>query len=599
MQTHLILSFILICAVLNEVYSQSPFLAGGAQSPFHLIGSTPQVPPQRYLTITQTASREWEKLASTFTLELWVYADPAPSNADLNWTRSPDEMQFWGILSRHPGLNYGNEWAHFNLQLTRTLKGAAVVFWSGCGCETPLSERDDSSCGFAYVLASDWSQIPPNKRFYMRPGKWHHIAISVDGDSITQGFTSGIARLFIDGEEILSNKYADPSNNPPYRTGPVCKGRPIFSQTVSGTRNDMIRMGFYNNQDTLPETANPDSAFGFFGFVDELRIWDVARPPIDIVSTWYTIVDPHLYPELVAVYNFNELSPNNTFPNTATFDGLPPAQVEPRNSTDPAAPNNGLVISQIVYVQGSDRKGTTTNNAFKLLGSSQQGYILNSASDAWAGAIEKGDAILMDSVGRVINSFPHNVTLDPLIVIFLCNDAQCTNIPGATTESYIKYSSLEVPTVSSFVYFAISPACFEDVDACGVCGGDNRTCQCVIYHEFRNTRMAYILLTWSLEKIIVELDRTISILQSIESILTTDFEFETLEGNYTLAAEVSYMMDFYNLCLTDYCADVTEFTNYLDSYLISLLPQPHQPVSKNIIPREINTKASRYVKTSM
>jgi len=603
MQTLLIVYLFFFCVALSGVASQ-PHLAGGAQSPIHLIGSTPHQPPQRYVTITQTAEHEWERLASTFTLELWIFADPASVNLDLNWTKeyAADEMQFWGILSRHPGLNYGNEWAHFNLQLTRTTKGAAVVFWSGCGCETPMSERDHNSCGFAYVLASDWAQIPPTNRFYLRPGSWHHIAVSVDGDSITQGFTSGIARLFIDGVELLNNRYADPSNNPPYRTGPVCKGRPIYSQTVAGTKNDMIRLGFYNNQDTIPGSTNSDSAFGFFGYLDEVRVWDVARSPVEIISTWHSILDPVYYPNLIGLYNFNEPGPNNTFPNVASSDKLPVAQVEPSNSTDPQAPHNGLVISQIVYVKGSDRKGTPTTNSFQLLGSSATGYNLTEASDFWLQALQKGDAIFMDGSGAVIRSFPSTVNLKPLSVIFYCADADCTNIPADPLAASIKYTSLEDAEVYSLVYFMFEAVCYEPIDHCGVCGGDNRTCQCVIYHEFRNTRMAYILLTWSLEKIIVELDLTISILQSIESILTTDFDFETIEGNYTLAAEVSYMMDFYNLCLTDYCADVTEFTHYLDAYLSSLLPPPPSPkveILRDSDFGEILTKSSRYVKVGI
>ena len=600
MQTLSVVCLVFLCAAISEVLSQLPPLAGGAQSPLQLIGSTPTEPPQKYVWIQQTEKREWEALGSTFTIELWLWADAPPSNADLNWTRATDEMQFWDVLSRHPGLNYGNEWAHFNLQVTRTLKGATLVFWSGCGCSTPLSQRDDSSCGFAYLLASDWPSLPPSQRFYLKPKSWHHVAITVDGDSLSQGYTTGQAKMYIDGKLIFQNNYADPSNNPPYRVGPVCRGRPIFSQTVAGTKTDVIRLGYYNNQDVNPNTNNPDYVFGFFGYLDEIRIWDVARTPWEIEDNWYLIVDPQ--PNLVAEYSFNDPldnTTNTTYPNDASYDGHPVAVVDgPQAGNDTSSPNNGLIISQFVVVAGSDRGDTPTHNPFTLVGSSPTGYIIQQFSDVWNNAIQAGDAILLDPKGEPIRALPHNVSTDPLIVIFYCNDQNCSNMPTSVQDTWLEYSSLEVPTTISYVYFIIQPTCYVEYDACGICGGDNRTCQCVIYHDFRNTRMAYILLTWSLERIVEEIDRTVYILESIESILMTDFDFKTLQGNYTLAAEVSYMMDFYNLCLSDYCADVTEFVQTLDSYLMSSLPSPPQLTTRDVASREINTKASRYIQTS-
>jgi len=96
--------------------------------------------------------------------------------------------------------------------------------------------------------------------------------------------------------------------------------------------------------------------------------------------------------------------------------------------------------------------------------------------------------------------------------------------------------------------------------------------------------MAYILLTWSLEKICQQIEDTIQVLTDIEGIISDPaFDDSVLKGNYTLAHEVSYMMDFYNLCLTDYCADVTDFIDTLDWFLVSSLPEGTSTNSKRTL----------------
>lgn len=576
MKTVLVLVTILyLCFALSGVFSQ---VAGGAQNAAYFIGATPEVSPQRWISIPQTSEREWERLGSTFTLETWVWMKPPASSADGNWTGAEDEMQFLPIISRHPGGNLQNEWSHFNLQVTRTHHGPVIVFWSGCGCEGPvqMNPEDPTTCGFAYLLASDSEKISPNKRFSLTPGEWHHIAITVDGDSVNAGLTSERARLYVDGEHLLTNEYGSNDNTPDYRDHNPCPGRPLFSQTISGSKNEMVALGWYDNSDTR-ESSNANAVYGFDGYMDEVRIWGVARSEREIKDNWGSMVGWDN--DLVAYYTFNELSAEMEYPNMASHEGIPKAMVKgPMNDDGLGEGSTGLIISQMVLVPGHDHMSMDVEYVdFTLLGNSESGYFINLASDSWAQALDSGIAELLDSYGNSItpDMFPYEVDLGTLSVAFFCdNETGCDNIPGPVHELWIAYSSIENPMIVSQVFFNVQPACIEGYDSCGECGGDNRTCQCVMYHDFRNTRMAYILLTWSLEKIVDKIDRVVQILRDIDYIVEDpQFDDEILVGNYTLAHEVSYMMDFYNLCLTDYCADVTEFIGMLDEYLLSLLPK--------------------------
>lgn len=593
------LSFVFCFCALYGALSQ---IAGGAQEPAIFFGSTPDSSPQRFVNIPQTIEREWERLGSTFTLETWVWMATPPSSPSGNWTGAEDEMQFLALVSRHPGNNAQNEWAHFHLQLTRTTHGTTVVFWSGCGCEGMLNaaNTDPDTCGFGYLLSSDSSKIAPINRFILKPEQWHHVSVTVDGDSVTQGFTSGTARLFIDGQLLLENKWGSNENIPPYLSSNPCQGRQIYSRTNLGTWNEAITLGYYDNSDVDANSENnTDHVFGFDGYLDELRIWEIARTPSQIASSY----DLYLPPQggLVGLYTFNGFVMEATYPNLASFEGAPYAYVAGALDDDSLVrPNNGLIISQLVIVPGTlPLQDDPSMAEYSLAGSSAQGYFISMFSDALDQAISSGVVELMDGLGNPIepDMLPFEVGIEMLSMVWHCNDTECSNIPGAPTDVWFSYSSIEEPLTFSTVYFNLIPSCFEAFDACGVCGGDNRTCQCVIYHDFRNTRMAYILLTWSLEKIVEKIDTTIHILEQIEDIVQSpDFNFEIIEGNYTLAHQVSYMMDFYNLCLTDYCADTTEFIETLDWYLVSLLPKGPPPVQNN---KNVRSPKSAYTSLSV
>jgi len=582
-------------STLSAVLSQT---AGGAQTAAFFIGSTPDLPPQRYISIPQSSLHEWEQLGSTFTIETWVWMEAPPSNSTGAWSGSADEIRFPSLVSRHPGNGLQNEWAHFNLQLTRTTTGATVVFWAGCGCDGAPSSTpaNPETCGFGYLLSSDSSRIAPNQRFWLRPREWHHISISVDGDSLTQGVSSGVARLTIDGQLLLENHWGSKDNIPPYLTSNPCLGKQIYSRTIPGTSNEAIHLGYYDNSDS-DATSDDNTALvsGFDGYLDELRVWSYARTPSEVADTFALTLPPQQ--GLVGLYNFNGFSAPHTYPNLAAFGGIPAAMVQgPRNNDTLISDNNGLMLAQLVIVPGSLPDMDPMNVEFNLRGSSAQGYFVSVFSAALIDAINAGKVQIAYKSRQILpDQLPVEVSTDPLVVVYNCDDTQCINTWGAPSDVWFSYSSIEEPKLFSQVFLDLEEPCPEGFDACGQCGGDNRTCQCVIYHEFRNTRMAYILLTWSLEKIVEKLDTTIEILIQIESIVKSpEFDDDLLRGNYTLSAEVNYMMDFYNLCLTDYCADVTEFTEMLDAYLLSVIPSQHPPPVRRVASNNVQSFKSAY-----
>ena len=100
---------------------------------------------------------------------------------------------------------------------------------------------------------------------FLYPGRWHHVAYTRD--------VGGMERLFIDGIQVGQHQFA-------------------AGYTLAGTP---IRLG-HSNGGTLR---------AFYGMIDEVRLWNVARSGTAIAATMNTLLTG-VEPGLVGYWNFDE-----------------------------------------------------------------------------------------------------------------------------------------------------------------------------------------------------------------------------------------------------------------------------------------------------
>lgn len=96
------------------------------------------------------------------------------------------------------------------------------------------------------------------------------------------------------------------------------------------------------------------------------------------------------------------------------------------------------------------------------------------------------------------------------------------------------------------------------VDMCGVCAGDNSSCMCVKYHGYQVEEMDYILLKWTIDQTIANIDKALHILSD------SVHKLEDYNGDQDLAAVVIYINEFIDKCQDPYSTKIEMMSDELD-----------------------------------
>eukprot|EP01097_Dermamoeba_algensis_P001523 TRINITY_DN1574_c0_g1_i1.p1 TRINITY_DN1574_c0_g1~~TRINITY_DN1574_c0_g1_i1.p1 ORF type:complete len:661 (-),score=206.43 TRINITY_DN1574_c0_g1_i1:52-1782(-) len=569
----------------------------------------------RYATIPQSPIRQqWSTIGSTITVEFWIMPNTFPSDPDGKWDPSYrttfSETQFLPLLTRHIGFGFENQWSHFFSELIRLPEGLTLVVYAGCGCaaEPQISsgrQYDLRNCGYGYVLNSDNPQLAVNGTIFRVPTeKWTHVAFSLDGDN-GDPTKSRMARLYINGKLLISNKWADPENQPSFYNSTVCVDKPLQWFRTTGLANS-VRVGFFQNQDfnlgRVVNSDNPDFNFyGFNGTIDEIRIWRTVRTPQQIADYYDLALSAREIddPALVAYYKFNSKpQPGVPFFYSVKDPADTPAGVVVTNEPDSSSflyrfwnasttkKEDGLIINVKVFVAatlifsprpvvnnltlpGADYNGNSP--IAPILSTSFGAYDveISGFSSSFGAAVARGEAVLTVAQTGSPAAIGTRVSSQSQVnLVLYCNDTICSNLGGTTSgfpfrEFFISYKAIgQVPSnISAKLFLTVYPDCDGIYDACGVCNGDNRTCQCIFYHEFRNTRMSYVLLTFMIDLLIEKSTTTADILEeTLEKI--DNYNFTAI---FTPGTKASDLASFYNLCLTPYCQALDKLLNALKS----------------------------------
>jgi hypothetical protein len=169
------------------------------------------------------------------------------------------------IFARRQGNSNG-----FSLQFDYTVVNNGLLFLMGAG----------TGYAMAYTPANSFSS-----------GVWHHVAAVYNGTGATN---ADKIKIYIDGvSQILGfitggGATAMPSSNQVHLTLPLIIGS---------------------------ESTSPASNINFQGYLDDVRVWNVARTDSQIAASNNTCLNIHDNDGLVIEYNFNE--PSNV--NSSTF----------------------------------------------------------------------------------------------------------------------------------------------------------------------------------------------------------------------------------------------------------------------------------------
>ena len=542
--------------LISGVIGDAP-LSGESLFSFQTFGGFTQEPPSMWGAIPQTSAKEWTNLRDVFTVENWVYWEgPLTNPFDFDL-----EHEYKPILSRHPGEKTHNAWAHFHTELIWFPNhGATVLAFSGCGCEGIPTQfgglTPPEHCDLGYVLRSDQGVKGPIT--YLRPKEWHHIAYTVDGDGTTPMATQ-TASLVVDG--VLVDNITWPLTD-------ACRGRPIPWQSPDnfGLFNQ-IAVGYLENDDV--------SAHGLNGRVDEVRIWNVARSPEQTKQTFSESLTGK-EEGLVAYYTFNDGPQNGIqyFKNKVQLSRTNCG--EPVGSPRPLDMNknvwsyaSGLSLTSVVEVKTSLLGEPLNPVRFELYGldlaDSPIDFYISEVSEALKQLIASGYAQIYDPRSQStlnINRLPQVVfrQVEISVVCVVASQGTCSNIPG---DLWIKYwgQAMFVPGPVTKVSFPVVPACTAELDVCGVCGGDNSSCQCSSYHQFGVNRMSYSLFTFTASQMSPLIEKIKATLNSSIAIQPGNADFEEKVSNLYETGTFHYG------CMNEFSCLLGEFKHEIETFL--------------------------------
>ncbi|MFN0134647.1 MAG: LamG-like jellyroll fold domain-containing protein, partial [Phycisphaerae bacterium] len=201
--------------------------------------------------------------SGSFTIELWLRGNLSDNNTirglgdreyfDFRWIDGNIivDRDIWGASSRDWGIS---------------LAGGFVQFGTGRADANPL-DLEHTIEGNTNVL----------------DGAWHHVAVARD-------VGTGVKRIFVDG--LLD--YASPPN----------RSRDDISYPNSGDSSPQTPWGPFIV--LAAEKHDAGSTYpSFNGYLDELRIWNIARSSTDLGAT-FDLVLASTSPGLVGYYRFEE-----------------------------------------------------------------------------------------------------------------------------------------------------------------------------------------------------------------------------------------------------------------------------------------------------
>lgn len=227
--------------------------------------------------------------AGDFTIELWLrgtFADNDTSNNggdvetfDFNWIDGNI------ILDR-------DIWCGSERKYGISIAGGLVRFGTAGGDDLP-SDGENTIEGSENVL----------------DGTWHHVAVTRDA-------TTGIKRIYVDGVEDFASSPDASTADLSYPNA----GVPVTGNCGSG---QLTPYGWYLVLAAEKHDAGAEFP-SFNGYVDELRIWNVARSAAQLATT-YDRVLPADTPGLVGAYRFEEGS-GSSLADSSTSGG-PAAQL--------------------------------------------------------------------------------------------------------------------------------------------------------------------------------------------------------------------------------------------------------------------------------
>ncbi len=380
----------------------------------------------------------------------------------------------------------------FSLQLTPTNK---VLFFMGNGNPNDIQSLSAQS---GILLSSESTLIL---------GTWNHIAVAVEASS------AGIrGRLYVNGVQEAE-----------------------YVWVLFGSRQwspDPIYVGFYNNIEA--------GAQYFTGYLDELRFWNTFLYPLEV--QWYMNLKTPDAAGLVSYYQMDEGAGTIWIDSRSGYNGegtniIWASAGVPFNSfySIPTTPRQFTIITLV----GSD---SLSNPVFYEISTlPKHGDLFTVDNEGTVNKLITGAPFTLSNsqvayvwkqeFSEVIDSFVYNVALSSAVEI---------------------YSSARVT-----VQVTSSPSCLPipgaQLDSCGVCAGDDSSCQCIwgpgFYKGYEISELDQIMAFYNAKSTLELLNNLYSSMGAAVSIMDTCRENGGTLPITEAAETLAVLKDFENLCL--------------------------------------------------
>eukprot|EP01098_Paradermamoeba_levis_P005918 TRINITY_DN2464_c0_g1_i1.p1 TRINITY_DN2464_c0_g1~~TRINITY_DN2464_c0_g1_i1.p1 ORF type:complete len:562 (-),score=167.16 TRINITY_DN2464_c0_g1_i1:207-1892(-) len=510
--------------------------AGAGLWSVSLSANPPVSPPTSWASIPQNYPQmEWDSLSNCFTVEAWIYwKGPTP-----NVTREV-------IVSRHPGDNALDARAHFGIGLSPNPLNASewnIGAWSGC------------YVGLGYSLTSARAFSGTSTGFVIQPGMWTHVAFAVGGDATF--LPLAIGQLYVQGDLQDSN----------FWNSAQCGER--FGIPWDRNSND-IRLGWYDNQDMGISAGNPNSVYGFNGYVDELQFFKRVRTADEIYRDFTFSYELNGSEDGVIYYQLNEGPTSTQFykkknatasGRDAISNGIGPKGILVPGNSNQWVQGTGLQINQRITISGKTNFNTAS---FQLLASQEVlplTFTITSFSPDLAPLIARKEVIIYSTDRPTvlpITTIPTVLSSPNLGVLVNCSDGNCTNLSGNLFFGFRANNS------TANVKIDVIPPCPSNkYDACGVCQGDNRTCMCLCYHGYRSEYLNFKLMQFGVDQTLARINMTLNALSNVLSKIQT-IKAADASVQPALVRQLQLHKDF-NTCHSTYCQSFGPWKSKFDA----------------------------------